>query len=78
VPCGTVTFQIVNTGAILHNFDVQSPTASGIAALNGGINLVGGESQTQTVNYTRSGTYQYQCDLHWIQGQMIGTLTVTQ
>src|SRR5436309_3051964 len=32
----------------------------------------------QTVTYTRSGTFRYQCDLHWIQGQMIGTITVTQ
>ena len=78
VPCGTVTFQITNTGAIFHNFDVQAPTASGIAAFAGGKILAGTESDTEVVTYARAGTYAYQCDLHWIQGQMIGVLTVTQ
>jgi len=78
VPCGTVTFQIANTGAVFHSFDVQAPTASGIAGFVGGKNLLGGETDTQVVEYARSGAYAYQCDQHWIQGQMIGVLTVTQ
>jgi plastocyanin len=77
VPCGSVTFQITNTGAIQHNFDVQIPF-NGIAAFSGGLNLLGGESATETLSYTKTGPYAYQCDLHWVQGQMLGTLTVTQ
>ena len=78
VPCGSVTFLVTNTGAVTHNFDVEVPAQNGVAAFGGGLNLLGGESQTQTVSYTRTGTFRYQCDLHWIQGQMIGSLTVTQ
>jgi plastocyanin len=78
VPCGTVTFQITNTGAIQHTFDVQSTQPNGVAAFNGGKILSGGESETQTITFTKSGAFQYQCDQHWIQGQMVGTLSVTQ
>ncbi|MBV8078852.1 MAG: hypothetical protein JO186_00570 [Actinobacteria bacterium] len=77
VPCGPVTFQITNTGAIQHNVDFQIPF-NGVVGWAGGLGLLGGESQTETLNYTLTGPYTYQCDLHWIQGQMIGTLTVTQ
>jgi plastocyanin len=77
VPCGSVTFQITNTGAIQHNVDFQIPF-NGVIGWAGGLGLLGGESQNETLNYTLTGPYTYQCDLHWIQGQMIGTLTVTQ
>jgi plastocyanin len=77
VPCGAVTFQITNTGAIQHNIDFQIPFGNGVG-WSGGLGLLGGESQSETLNYTQTGPYTYQCDLHWIQGQMIGTLTVTQ
>jgi plastocyanin len=78
VPCGPVTFQITNTGAIMHNLDFQIPYANGVVGWSGGLGLLGGESQSETLNYTQTGPYRYQCDVHWIQGQMIGTLNVTQ
>ena len=78
VPCGQVTFQVVNTGQVFHSFDVEVPVANGRQGFLGSQNLLGGESETQTASYTRTGLYRYQCDLHWIQGQMIGVLTVTQ
>ena len=78
VPCGQVTFVVVNTGQVFHNFDVEVPVANGRQGFLGSENLLGGESETQTASYTRTGLYRYQCDLHWVQGQMIGVLTVTQ
>ena len=69
--------QITNTGAIQHNIDFQIPY-NGAVGWSGGLGLLGGESQSETLNYSQTGPYMYQCDLHWIQGQMIGTLTVTQ
>jgi plastocyanin len=78
VPCGQVTFQITNTGAIMHNMDFQIPYSNGVVGWSGGLGLLGGESQSETLNYTQTGPYTYQCDVHWIQGQMIATLTVTQ
>ena len=78
VPCGQVTFVVVNTGQVFHSFDVEVPVADGRQGFLGSRNLLGGESETQTADYTRTGLYRYQCDLHWIQGQMIGVLTVTQ
>jgi plastocyanin len=77
VPCGTVTFVITNTGQVFHNFDVESTGSNGHPVFNGGTTLLGGESATQTLTYTTTGTFRYQCDLHFSQGQMVGTLTVT-
>ena len=78
VPCGKVTFVVVNTGQVFHNFDVEVPVANGRQGFLGSKNLLGDETETQTADYTRTGLYRYQCDLHWVQGQMIGVLTVTQ
>jgi plastocyanin len=78
VPCGQVTFVVVNTGQVFHNFDVEVPVANGRQGFLGSRDLLGGETETQTASYTRTGLYRYQCDLHWVQGQMIGVLTVTQ
>jgi plastocyanin len=76
VPCGTITFDIDNTGLAAHTFDVQSPQPSGIAAFNGGKTLLAGEQQTQTLSYTKTGTYQYQCDTHFAEFQMGGSIKV--
>jgi plastocyanin len=76
IPCGTVTFDIANTGMIAHTFDVQSPNAAGIAAFNGGKVLLAGESATQTLSYGRVGNYQYQCDTHFAEFQMGGSFRV--
>ena len=78
LPCGKVTFVVVNTGQVFHNFDVEVPIANGRQGFLGSQNLLGNETVTQTADYTRTGLFRYQCDLHWVQGQMIGVLTVTQ
>ena len=77
VPCGTVTFQITNTGTIFHTFDMQSTLPCCVAAFNGGNILLGGESTTESITFTDSGVFQYECDQHWAAG-MVGALTVTQ
>jgi plastocyanin len=64
IPCGTVTFQIQNVGQAAHTFDVQATTSSGIKAFQGAKTLLGGESDTEVITYTRTGTFQYQCDIH--------------
>ena len=64
IPCGTVTFNIQNTGQAAHTFDVQFTTASGIKGFFGGKTLLGGETDTEVITYTRTGTFQYQCDIH--------------
>jgi plastocyanin len=77
VPCGSVTFVIINTGQVTHNFDVESPGTNGKPVFNGGLTLLGGETASQTINFSTTGSFRYQCDLHWTQGQMVGMLTVT-
>jgi plastocyanin len=78
IPCGTVTFNIQNTGQAAHTFDVQFTTASGIKGFFGAKTLLGGETDTEVVTYTRTGTFQYQCDIH---GQefpaMTGQIAIT-
>jgi len=79
IPCGTVTYNIQNTGQAAHTFDVQATTPSGIKAFQGARTLLGGETDTEVIQYTRSGTFLYQCDIH---GQdfptMDGQIAVTQ
>jgi plastocyanin len=68
VPAGKVTFDMRNTGAIVHNFDII-----GVAV---GQYLVSGQSASMTVKL-KPGTYQYVCSVkyHAAQG-MQGTLVV--
>jgi plastocyanin len=68
VPAGKVTFDMRNTGAIVHNFDII-----GVAV---GQYLVSGQSASMTVTL-KPGTYQYVCSVkyHAAQG-MQGTLVV--
>jgi plastocyanin len=77
VPCGNVTFVVTNTGQVTHNFDVESTGSNGKPVFNGGTTLLGGETATQAISFGTSGTFRYQCDLHFAQGQMVGVLTVT-
>ena len=72
-----MTFQITNTGAIFHSFDVQSIEPERRGWLQRGRILLGGESETQTITFTKTGAFMYQCDQHYSSG-MVGTLTVTQ
>ena len=73
VPCGTVTFVVTDTGSAEHNFHVEG-VANGVGPL-----LQPGQSETQVITFTQTGTYTYLCDVpgHARLG-MIGTLTVTQ
>jgi plastocyanin len=77
VPCGTVTFNVVNQGLIAHTFDVQTIGPGGAVAYSGAVILLGGEATTQTINFPVTGTFQYHCDRHFEDGFMIGTLKVT-
>ncbi|MBV8078849.1 MAG: cupredoxin domain-containing protein [Actinobacteria bacterium] len=76
-PCGTVTFQIQNAGQAAHTFDIQSTTPSGIKAFNGGKTLLGGETDTEVITFSRTGTFQYQCDIHGQEFSMNGQVAVT-
>jgi plastocyanin len=76
VPCGTVTFNITNTGQAAHTFDVEAIASNGAKAYQGGKTLLGNEMTTQVVTYTRTGTYQYKCDIHGDEFEMKGTLAV--
>jgi len=73
IPCGTVTFVVTNTGSAEHNFDLQGVSANGVGPL-----VEPGQSETQVVTFTQSGSYGYVCDVpgHARLG-MIGSLTVT-
>ena len=68
VPCGTVTFNMTNTGAASHDF---------VIAGNSGAIIRTGQSSTMTASLD-PGRYRYLCDVngHDALG-MVGTLTVT-
>jgi uncharacterized cupredoxin-like copper-binding protein len=68
VPCGTVTFNMTNTGAAPHDF---------VIAGNSGAVIRTGQSTTMTATLG-PGRYRYLCDVngHDALG-MVGTLTVT-
>jgi uncharacterized cupredoxin-like copper-binding protein len=75
VPCGTVTFNMTNTGSIVHDFIVSgaAPATSGVGpALNPGA------SATMQTVLGHAGSYSFICDVprHAEMG-MQGTLTVT-
>ena len=76
IPCGTVTFNVSNIGQIMHNFDVEVVGASGKPVPYGGKQLLPNESTTVTVNYTRTGTFRYSCDLHFQDYSMGGSLKI--
>jgi nitrite reductase (NO-forming) len=68
VPCGTITFNMTNTGAAPHDF---------VIAGNSGAIIRTGQSATMTASLG-PGLYRYLCDVngHDALG-MVGTLTVT-
>ena len=71
VPCGTVTFNQVNTGQANHNFDLNT--------IGGGAGGFIDPGQTTTMTVTlKPGSYPFVCDVpgHAMLG-MSGTLTVT-
>jgi len=74
-PCGTITFQMTNSGSIVHDFILYGaqPATSGI-----GPTLNPGESATMQTILTKAGSYQYICDVpHHAELGMSGTFTVT-
>ena len=77
IPCGTVTFNIVNAGQAAHTFDIEAIAPNGSKALQGGPIMLGGEKTTETINYMRTGTYQYRCDIHYADFLMGGSIAIT-
>ena len=74
-PCGTITFQMTNTGSIVHDFILYGaqPATSGL-----GPTLNPGASATMQTVLTKAGSYQYICDVpHHAELGMSGTFTVT-
>jgi plastocyanin len=76
IPCGTVTFDITNIGQISHQFDMDVPGPDGNPVPYGGKILNPNESTTETLTYTRTGTFRYQCDLHFQDYSMGGSLQI--
>jgi plastocyanin len=69
VPTGRITFNMQNSGAITHNFDIVNHKA--------GPYLDAGGVATMVVNL-KPGSYYYQCDVkEHAQAGMKGTLIVT-
>ena len=69
VPSGHVTFVIHNSGAAVHNFDIEGVKTGALLAPRG--------SETWTVALA-PGTYIFQCDVPFhAQRGMIGNLTIT-
>jgi uncharacterized cupredoxin-like copper-binding protein len=70
IPSGTVTFVIKNTGAEVHNFDVNG--------VHSGALIGPGTSETWTVKLA-PGQYLYTCDVPFhVDKGMTGAFTVTQ
>jgi uncharacterized cupredoxin-like copper-binding protein len=69
VPSGTVTFVIKNSGADVHNFDIQGVKSGAI--------LSPGATETWTVRLP-AGQYLYTCDVPFhVDRGMTGALTIT-
>ncbi len=77
VPCGSVTFDMTNTGAIVHNFDISYLAGATLTGSGIGPFLEPNSSSTMTVTLD-PGTYAFQCDVpeHAALG-MVGSLDVT-
>jgi uncharacterized cupredoxin-like copper-binding protein len=78
---GVVTFQIKNTGALPHDFEVCAVPSDGTATSCAGSDtsmIPPGSSGTLTVTFTAPGTYEYLCTVpgHAAAG-MRGLITVT-
>jgi nitrite reductase (NO-forming) len=70
VPVGQVTFVVVNSGKILHNFTLPTINASTP-------DLSPGQSFTLTVTFSAAGSYEYVCTLpQHAEAGMAGTLKV--
>jgi uncharacterized cupredoxin-like copper-binding protein len=71
VPCGSVTFNQSNTGAVTHNFDLEG--------VRGGVGALIDPGKTTSFTVTLApGRYTYICDVSGhAQAGMVGTLIVS-
>lgn len=70
---GTVTFEVKNTGAAMHNMHIMSSSAEG-KDFTSKPTLDPGASDKFTATFTKAGTIKFQCDFHL--PDMAGTITV--
>ncbi|TAK75322.1 MAG: hypothetical protein EPO16_09135 [Dehalococcoidia bacterium] len=70
---GTVTFEVKNTGAAMHNMHIMSSSAEG-KDFTSKPTLDPGASDKFTAIFTKAGTIKFQCDFHL--PDMAGTITV--
>jgi plastocyanin len=70
---GTVTFELKNDGAAIHNMHIMSKDAEGKDFMSK-TTIEGGATDTFTATFTKSGSIKFQCDFH--VPDMAGTITV--
>ncbi len=70
---GTVTFEVKNTGAAIHNMHITSTAAEGKDFSSKPI-IEAGSSDKFTATFTKKGVVKFQCDFHL--PDMVGTITV--
>lgn len=70
---GTVTFEVKNTGAAIHNMHITSTASEGKDFSSKPI-IEAGSSDKFTATFTKKGVVKFQCDFHL--PDMVGTITV--
>ncbi len=70
---GTVTFEVKNTGAAIHNMHITSTPSEGKDFSSKPI-VEAGATDKFTATFTKKGTVKFQCDFHL--PDMVGTITV--
>lgn len=70
---GTVTFEVKNAGAAIHNMHIISTAAEGKDFSSKPI-IEAGATDKFTATFTKKGTIKFQCDFHL--PDMVGTITV--
>ena len=73
VETGTVTFEIKNDGAAIHNMHILSKDTEGKEFMSKAI-INAGESDKLVATFTKKGSIKFQCDYH--VPDMVGTITV--
>lgn len=70
---GTVTFEVKNTGAAIHNMHITSTPSEGKDFSSKPI-VEAGSTDKFTATFTKKGVVKFQCDFHL--PDMVGTITV--
>ena len=70
---GTVTFEVKNTGAAIHNMHITSTASEGKDFSSKPI-IEAGTTDKFTATFTKEGVVKFQCDFHL--PDMVGTITV--